>query len=172
MSLAYRLRQLRGILLSGPLSEDARNEVARTLSASELALFSRLSHADQWHSYRVLRTLLDAGYNHPDLMPAALLHDIGKVRHPLSAWDRTVIVVGEALFADRTAKWGSGSLAGWQRPFVVRACHPEWGAEMAQAAGSRAGSVELIRRHQDKPDGAGGEQQRLLALLQWADGRN
>ena len=131
MGLRYRLRQLKNNLTAGPLSAAAEREVAAVLSPAEQALFARLSLADQWHSVRVLGDLRGAGYNDPDLLAAALLHDVGKTRYPLTAWDRTVIVVGAVLLPQRTAQWGAGPAEGWRRPFVVRAQHPAWGAEMA-----------------------------------------
>jgi putative nucleotidyltransferase with HDIG domain len=167
------LRQLRDNLTADPLPAAVWDEIAAILSPAEQDLFGHFTPADQRHSYRVLRTLRDAGYNEPDLLAAALLHDIGKVREPLSAWDRTIIVVGEALFPGRAEAWGRGSLRSWRRPFVARARHPAWGAEMASAAGSRPRVVELIRRHQARPDGpAADEFERFLSILQWADDQN
>lgn len=168
MKIAYRLRQLVANLTAGPLAAGARREVADLLTARELALFDGYTYADQAHALRVLHCLRDAGYNHPDLLAAALLHDVGKIRCPLSAWDRTTIVVGSALFPRRAAEWGNGAPAGRRRPFVARAQHPQWGAEMAAAAGSRPAVIDLIRRHQDKLDFVD-ENDRLLAQLQWAD---
>jgi len=168
VGLRYRLRQLKNNLTAGPLSEVARQEVAVLLSPAERALFTRLSLADQWHSVRVLGDLRAAGYNDPDLLAAALLHDVGKTRYPLTAWDRTVIVVGVALLPRRAARWGQGPPDGWRRPFVIRARHPEWGAAMAAAAGTRAAVVDLIRRHADRP----GEGDDVLRALQWADDQN
>ena len=169
MGLAYRLRQLRANLTAGPLDSEGRQAVAGNLSPAEAALFYRFIPADQWHSYRVLCDLRAAGYNDPDLLAAALLHDIGKTRYPLSPWDRTVIVVGSALFPNRVMAWGEGPLESWRRPFVIRARHAEWGAAMAEASGSRAAVVDLIRRHQDKPVR---ESDVLLRALQWADDQN
>ena len=171
MGLRYRLRQLWNTLTAGPLSDAARQEVGAALAPAERALFDRFSPADKWHSYRVLCDLRRAGYNDPDLLTAALLHDVGKTRYPLSAGDRTAIVVGAVLFPGRVAGWGQGAADGWRRPFVVRAQHPAWGAEMAIAAGSRPVVVELIRRHQDKPP-AEDQLAGLLRALQWADDPN
>lgn len=170
--IAYRLRQLRANLVAGPLTESAHQEVAELLTAGELSLFAEHSPADQWHSHRVLHCLQDAGYNHPDLLTAALLHDIGKAKCPLSIWDRTVIVVIGALFPGRAEHWGQGAPEGWRRPFVARAQHPEWGAQMVAAVGSRPLVVELVRRHQDKLVSIQDETDRLLASLQWADDQN
>ena len=172
MRLRYRLGQLRDNLTAGPLSAAARRKVVAALSPGELALFDRFSLADQWHSYRVLCDLRRAGYNDPDLVTAALLHDVGKTRYPLSAWDRTLIVLGAVLFPRRSVAWGQGRVDSWRRPFVVRARHPQWGAEMAVAVGVGPVAVELIGRHQDKLAKAPGELTELLRALQWADDRN
>lgn len=171
MGLRYRLRQLWANLTAGPLSDPARREIGAALSPAEMSLFERFSPADQWHSYHVLCDLRRAGYNDAGLWAAALLHDVGKTRWPLSAWERTVIVVGAVLLPGQVARWGQGTAEGWRRPFVVRAQHPAWGAEMAAAAGSDPVVVELIRRHQDKPpvDDALVD---LLRALQWADDQN
>lgn len=167
MGIAYRLRQLRENLTAGPLTAAAAAEVDALLTPAERELFDRFSAADQWHSVRVLHTLREAGYNNPDLAAAALLHDVGKTRYPLSAWDRTVIVVVQTIMPGRAAAWGDGPGEGWRRPFVVRSRHPAWGAEMAEKAGAREPVVDLIRRHQDAPS-----DDELLKTLQWADDQN
>lgn len=172
MGIPYRLRQLWSNLTAGPLDDAARLKVAELLSTAEQELFHRFSYADQWHSYRVLRALHNAGYNHPDLLVAALLHDIGKTLYPMNAWDRTLIVVGEALLPKRAAIWGQGSVDSWRRPFVVRAMHPAWGAAMARDAGSRTEVVELILRHQDEIGEVRSGKDELLCRLQWADDQN
>ena len=172
MRLPYRLRQLRHNLAAGLLPSAAHDEIAGVLNEPEQDLFRRYSYADQGHGLRVFHMLRDAGYNHPDLLAAALLHDVGKTRYPLSVWDRILIVVGQALLGRRSERWGRGLPQGWRRPFVVRAQHPAWGADMAAAAGSRPEVVALIRRHQEKLTDAVGEEEGLLRLLQWADDQN
>lgn len=138
-----------------------------------MALFDRFSETDRSHSYRVMRMLREAGDDEPALLKAALLHDIGKTTTTLTAWDRTVAVVGQKLWSARAAQWGAGEPVGWRRPFVVRFQHPAWGAAMAQAAGSAPQVVSLIRRHQDPaPNPAETEEDALLIRLQWADDQN
>ncbi len=169
----YRLWQFWQIVTAVPLEPSARAEVAAILSPSELSLFERFALNDQWHSYRVMKMLREAGHNQPALLVAALLHDIGKTKLTLSIWERSLIVLASILLPRQTAVWGQGDAVGWKRPFVVKMQHPAWSAEMATAAGSDAQAIELMQRHQDPiaPDDQSEEAQ-LLRLLQWADDQN
>ncbi|MCB8979055.1 MAG: HD domain-containing protein [Ardenticatenaceae bacterium] len=169
----YRLWQFWQILTAVPLEPAARAEVTAILSAQELALFDRFSFNDQWHSYRVMKMLRDAGHTQPSLLVAALLHDVGKTKLSLSIWQRSLIVLASILLPRQTAVWGQGEAVGWKRPFVVKAQHPAWSAEMATAAGSQSQAIELMRRHQDPIDpNDTSEEAVLLRLLQWADDQN
>jgi putative nucleotidyltransferase with HDIG domain len=169
----YRLWQFWQIMTAVPLEPTAREEIAVILSTSELALFEQFALNDQWHSYRVMKMLREAGHNHHALLVAALLHDIGKTKLVLSIWERSLIVLASILLPRQTAVWGQGDAVGWKRPFVVKMQHPAWSAEMANAAGTDSQAVTLIQRHQDPiaPDDQSEEGQ-LLRLLQWADDQN
>jgi hypothetical protein len=168
VGLFYRLGQFWRILTAEPLPTAAYQEIAATLNEAELALFGRYTAADQWHSYQVFNALRQGGHKEPALLTAALLHDVGKTIHPLSLWERTLIVLAQVICPGWAAVWGQSEARGWRRPFVVKAQHPAWGAEMAQAAGSAPLAVALIRRHQDKVLAETAEE-RLLRRLQWAD---
>lgn len=173
MRPVYRLRQFWQNVTAAPLPGDAWNEIESVLSPAEVALFRRLAASDRRHSYGVMQTLRSADHTHPALLAAALLHDVGKTRVPLTVWDRTLIVAAETAVPRRSAAWGQGTPHGWKRPFVVKAQHAAWGAEMAAAAGSRSLTVALIRRHQDPlPEAVEHEEDRLLHWLQWADEQN
>lgn len=169
----YRLWQFWQIVTAVPLEPAARAEVAAILSAQELALFDRFSLNDQWHSYRVMKVLREAGHHQPALLVAALLHDVGKTKLSLSIWQRSLIVLVSLLLPRQAAVWGQGEAVGWKRPFVVKAQHPAWSAAMATAAGSLPQAIELMRRHQDPiaPNDTS-EEATLLRLLQWADDQN
>jgi hypothetical protein len=178
-AIAYRFKQFWQNVAAPPLSDGVLAEVAAHLTPAEMALFRRFDRSDGWHSYRVLCTLQEAGHSQPDLLAAALLHDVGKTCAPLTVWERSLIVVAQWVWPDKTAVWGQGALtdAGWKRPFVVKAQHAAWGAQMAAAAGSHPLTVELIRRHQDEELAtavaeAASEVEYLLRLLQWADDQN
>lgn len=172
MGLVYRLRQLWHNLRAQPLSPPQLRELGDVLSSRELALFQQMSASDQQHAYRVLQMLRAHGRNEEDLLAAALLHDVGKTRVSLSAWDRSVAVLGEMVAPKRAAAWGRGDHRGWRRAFVVREQHAAWGAALAEEAGSRPGVVDLIRRHQDALPANSGRQDECLLLLQWADDQN
>jgi hypothetical protein len=184
MRLRYRVWQLWQNVRAEPLPDDRVAEVTAVLSAAEAALFFQFSTADQWHSVRVLQTLRAAGYAEPALCKAALLHDVGKTRLPLSLWDRVWIVLAGRWLAGRVPPLDDGvEVARWQRPFVVKAYHAAWGADMAAQAGSDGQTVALIRHHQDSAPfkaapfkatsvGVGEAEESWLAALQWADDQN
>ena len=172
--LRYRLRQFQQQVAAGPLDEAAWAEVRPVLSPAEMALFQKYSASDRWHGVHVLRTLRGAGHDHPALQTAALLHDVGKTRLSLTIWERSLIVIVGALLPHRSEAWGAPAdgppaAHGWRKPFVIKARHAAWGAEMAAAAGSDPRAVALIRSHQDDPATSGDP---LLPLLQWADELN
>lgn len=169
----YRLWQFWQIVTAVPLEPAAREEVAAILSARELSLFNQFALNDQWHSYRVMKLLQEAGHQEHALLVAALLHDVGKTKLPLSIWERSLIVLASIFLPGQTAVWGQGEATGWKRPFVVKVQHPAWSAEMAAAAGSMPQAIDLMRRHQDPISTEDtSEEARLLRLLQWADDQN
>jgi hypothetical protein len=173
MGAAYRVRQFWQAVTARRLSPGEWQEIRTILSPAEARLFSRLSTADQAHSYRVLQTLLAQGHNERPLLAAALLHDVGKTRIHLPLWLRPLIILGQAIFGRRVEQWGQGEPAGWRVPFVIKSRHAEWGATMAAAAGSDPATVALIRRHQDRlPPGAESGEDRRLRVLQQADDDN
>ncbi|GAB4580129.1 MAG: HD domain-containing protein [Anaerolineales bacterium] len=177
----YRVRQFFEALLATPTPADLEL-VRQTLTPAQSALFSRLQPSEQAHAVRVLRQVWAVcrkeGFDPPvDLQVAALLHDVGKARFPLSVWERVVIVLGKAFVPDAAMRWGTppqGSAAprGWKRPFVIAAQHPAWGAEMAAEQDTSPGAAALIRRHQTSPSTGTSEEDRLLAILQSVDDKN
>lgn len=169
----YRVWQFWQVVKARPLTKKEMAEIAEILNPVELELFFRQEISGQQHAIRVMRTLKEAGHEDNDLLVAALLHDVGKSKALSRWWDRPAVVLGQALFPDRSDFWASGSGNGWNRPFVVKKCHPEWGAAAAAACGSSPLTVSLIRKHEELlKDDEGSRERRLLALLQWADNQN
>jgi len=170
----YRVRQFWHALHNKPLTPADLALARSVLSEPQMALFTRLQSSEQAHSLRVLQTLQDNGEKHPDLLVAALLHDVGKICHPLHVLERVVIVLGKQFFPNRMKQWGHAQPNGWKRPFVVASKHPVWGATLAQEAGTSSTATHLIREHQnDLPlEHSNSLEIRLLSTLQAADHQN
>lgn len=170
--ILYRTRQFWQALGATLTSEDL-DLVRAVLTPPQLALFERLQPNEQAHSLRVLRSLLDQGEDHPDLLVAALLHDVGKSRFPLNIWQRVLIVLVNAVFPHFAPRLGSASGGAWRRPFILAEKHAQWGAEMAYAAGASPLAVALIKRHQEElsadPERHLSLETRLLLKLQSVD---
>ncbi|HEY5269183.1 MAG TPA: HD domain-containing protein [Anaerolineales bacterium] len=165
--LAYRTRQFWNAL-PGPRKRVETEALLPHLPPAQIVLFRRMQPSEQTHAYQMLERLKAAGQIDPDLLAAALLHDVGKVLYPLSLLDRVVIVLGKRFFRQRARRWSEGTPSRLRRPFVVAAHHPDWGADLAEQAGASPRTVDLIRRHQDIPS----IDDPLLATLQSADDEN
>jgi hypothetical protein len=125
---------------------------------------------EQAHALRVFHKLVNEGYTQPDLLAAALLHDVGKVRSPLKPLERAVAVLAKKLSPSISEIIGQGRPRGWNTGIVVAEQHAAWGSEMAAAAGASSLTVELIARHQDEDlSGLSEEIQEYLAALQRVD---
>ena len=170
--ILYRLRQFWDVLRNRPLTERELAVVQDVLTDQQMALFLQLQPAEQQHALRVLQAVQHEGEAHPDLLVAALLHDIGKIRHPLRLWERVVIVLGKRFFPYQAQKWGGVEHRGWARPFKVASTHPAWGAELAQRVGVSPEAVRLIQEHQKESPPHENEEDRFLSILQKADRNN
>ena len=172
MGLAYRASQTFRVILAKPGSEDlalAQEHLPPPLGE----LFHQMSPADQVHGLRVLRSLLAQGEGDPNLLAAALLHDVGKSQVQLRLWERILIVLVSWLAPGRIWHWGEGELTSWRRPFVIAVHHPAWGAEMIHQAGGSEVLATLVLRHQENlPPDSIKEIDHLLYRLQEADGLN
>jgi len=170
----YRALQFWAVLWTPQLKASDLEPARSVLSDDQMTLFNRLHSSEQSHSLRVLQTLTDQGETHPDLLTAALLHDIGKTKHPLRLWERVVIVLAKQFFPGRVDRWGCGDPKGWKRPFVVANKHPQWGAELALQAGSDPLAIYLIREHQTifPKESPNSLKNHLLSALQAADNQN
>jgi hypothetical protein len=136
-------------------------------------LFAQMPPNDQRHALAVVQTLRQAGHEHPALLQAGLLHDVGKsLGQPII--HRVLIVLFEAFWPAVLPRLATPGVAGWwRRPFVIHAEHPVIGATWAREAGCDSLAVKLIARHQDKlSSNPVAEEEKLLAVLQWADDLN
>lgn len=151
--------------------------VARHLSEPEWALFGRMEPADQRHSVRVLRALLEEGVADQSLLKAALLHDVGKSRCRITVFHRTVAVLLEAVLGKLPPFPLRGNDRSWWMPFYVIANHPRLGASMLVQAGSEERVWRLVELHQQEPQLVGNVPdsqwiREALVTLRRADNQN
>ena len=139
-----------------------------------MRLFLRMTPSEQCHALRVLNALRQGGETHPDLLRAALLHDVGKAEEPpLRLWERALVVLAAPWWKKADSLWEASAPRGWRRPFVIAAQHPLWGARAARKAGASQRTVALIRHHQDALDHPPQDEfERMLRALQTADDEN
>jgi hypothetical protein len=172
---AYRFQQ--GLRALGAWFRPVDDDLARSYLTPPLAaLYSSMRRSERQHSLRVLSDLLAQGHRDPDLLAAALLHDVGKTTVPFSIPEKVIVVLVKAFAPGLYRRWGSGSPRGWRRPFAVSVQHPEWGAALVAQAGGSARTVDLIQRHADSlpnsPTATDSDTERLLRVLQQVDDRN
>lgn len=150
--VAYRLRQVRQQLgFADPLSEVEKQTVAELLPEAAYTLFTSQSDADQQHALRVCRGLQARGHSNPDLLVAALLHDVGKGNKRVPFWTRPAIVLGKRLtpgLLKRLVHYPvTKNLPRWQRSLSYAWWHADVGADLAADISLNAEVVAYIRRH-------------------------
>jgi hypothetical protein len=165
--LAYRTRQFCNAL-PGSRKRVKADALLPYLSPSQITIFRQMQPSEQAHACEMLEQLKVAGQTDPDLLAAALLHDVGKILYPYTLVDRVVIVLFKRFFQRKTGGWRQGTPGRLRRLFTAAALHPAWGADLAEQAGASPRTVELIRRHQEQPSGG----DPLLAALQAVDEAN
>jgi hypothetical protein len=153
----YRVYQFWRSVTARGLNEADRAILDATLPPGGRALFASMSTNDQRHSLTVFRVLSARGCGDPDLLAAALLHDVGKGGGRVPLWVRPPVVLLHAFAPgllhrltrrpapDRSVPW-------WRRAFYNSWHHAEVGAELAAAAGLSGRAALLIRTHH-QPDG-------------------
>jgi hypothetical protein len=132
-----------------------------------------MNPADQAHSLGVFESLMAAGLKDPDLLAAALLHDVGKSLARPRLWERVLIVLADRFFPEAKRRWGIGKASGWRRPFVIARQHPQWGSAIVEQAGGSSDLVKLIKHHHQPPQAETSPKYRQLwRALNYADERN
>jgi putative nucleotidyltransferase with HDIG domain len=166
--LFYRIGQFRRARRDSPSGEGLA--LAREILSPDLfALFSRMMPFEQAHAVRVMEKLAEAGHQDADLMTVALLHDVGKVEHPLRPLERGLGVLVKNFLPEIYRKLGAGEPGGLRTGIVVAVQHANWGADLAAQAGANQRVVWLIRHHDADLGQLSGVDLSLLRELQRVD---
>lgn len=164
-TLANRLHQgLAALCPRLPVDRDAI--LAATLSGPQSEAFRRLPVHDQAHLCRVYRALRDDGMDDPDLLTAALLHDLGKIdaggRSQVRLVDRIARVVIARVAPPLLRRLARLPAPGWRRGLALAVHHPALGAERAADLGCSDRTCWLIAHHHDTAT-ADADLRRLIA---------
>jgi hypothetical protein len=143
--------------------DPAETDVAhRILPTRAFAVFEAMPVADRRHALDVVGRLLAAGHDEPDLLAAALLHDVAKGDR-MRLWHRVTGVLLEALAPSLLRRLASRDPASWRHPFHLYLHHGPMSAELAVRAGCGSRVAAFIRGD------ATGEDAPLQAALRVAD---
>lgn len=126
-------------------SDDEMTVLEQHLNLAQRDLFQKMSPVDQRHGLDVFNTLLRQGHSDPDLLQAALLHDVGK--RGIHLWQRVAGVLLEAFRPALLEKLAINHPQSWLDGFYIYWHHAELGAELAERSGCSPAVVELIRGH-------------------------
>jgi len=143
----YRVWQFWQALTAAPGAE-----VPVGLAPGLQALYAGMPRADRAHGVRTLARLSPEERQHPDLVVAALLHDVGKSGAGVHLWDRVLAVLAGRLapgWLERVSRREGGLWCGLCR--IGR--HAEEGARRLAAAGASPLTVCLVRCHHGVPAG-------------------
>jgi hypothetical protein len=130
------------------------------LSDGEQALWHRMSGPDRRHAIGVARHtigLLDPDQARPEVIAAALLHDVGKVEASFGTLARVWITLAAlAVGRTRVLRW-AGEPSEGDRPSArarvgLYLTHDRLGAQLLEDAGSRTFTVSWAAEHHLPPE--------------------
>jgi hypothetical protein len=110
----YRVGQFFKVLLSRP-DETQLNKISQILEPDQFGLFMQLQNSEQAHAIHVMEIFEQEGYQEKDFLKAALLHDIGKIVHPLKLWERVISVICRWINPDCLDNLVETDIRGWKR---------------------------------------------------------
>ena len=158
-------------MVDRPASEDLLR-VSSILPPPLFDLFTQMQPFEQAHAIRVMEGMHSSGYKDEDVLIAALLHDVGKVKHPIRPWERALAVLANRLLPDKFLQRRQGEARGIRKGIVVAANHAAWGADLAAASGANQRVVWLIRYHDTDLALIEGQDRLVISMLQAVDAAN
>jgi len=126
------------------VSDDEIALLEQYLAPSQRDLFREMSSIDQRHCLDVF-SLLQQGHSDPELLRAALLHDVGK--RGIHLWHRVAGVLLEAFWPTLLEKLAVNRPQSWLYGLYIYRYHADLSAELAERSGCSPSVVELISRH-------------------------
>ncbi len=161
---AYRVRQFNKAWAGG-ISADERTEATGVLTPALRPLYLGMRPEAQRHAFDVYATLRREGWDDPDLLAAALLHDVGKGR--LHLLHRVAWVLAGALSTGVRRWLALRTPLGVWFGLRVNHLHAGAGADLLAAAGGSPELVRLVAGHYARAPGDA-----KLCALQRADDDN
>ena len=158
----HRVRQFAAHLTARVTASETEG-AQRILPPEAFALFAAMPVADRRHALDVAAHLGAGGYDDPELLAAALLHDAAK-GHRLRLWHRVAGVLLEAIAPALLERLARDEPRSWRYPFHLYQHHAELSAEAVRGAGCSARTAAFIRGDTAEPADAS-----LLAALRAAD---
>ncbi len=115
------------------------------LNAEQQRLFYAMTARRQRHSLDVFHALQRDGHDDPELLLAALLHDVGK--GPAGCGTAVAYVFIRAVSPRLLRRLTSDSGSGWRRSLASFSEHSRRGAALVEATGAPETVVSLVRLH-------------------------
>ena len=134
--------------------------VQRLLPKAAVRLFDAMPVADRRHALDVAEKVLQGGHDDPDLLGAALLHDVAK-GHTMRLWHRVAGVLLDAAAPAVLRCLASADPRSWRHPFHLYLHHEALSAALAVEAGCPPRVGAFIR---GEVDGADLARRRALAM--------
>lgn len=127
--------------------------MASALRKAEFELWSRMRGPDRRHSVQVARRV-ERALGHeatPEVLAAALLHDVGKTVSGLRTYGRVVATLSGKVAGHQMAdRWSQSR--GFVRRVGLYLRHPDLGGDLLAMAGSDPLTVAWAREHHLPPE--------------------
>jgi len=121
------------------------------LNDSAWRLFTGMPVADRRHALDVVARLRAAGLDDPDLLAAALLHDVAKGGR-MRLWHRIAGVLLEAVSPALLRRLASDDPDSWRHPFHLYLHHGRLSADLAELAGCPERTLAFLRGTPEETD--------------------